>query len=109
MYAMLCTRPDICFAVDLVSPYQSSPRLAHWQAVKRIFCYLCGSSDLVLCYQSGYLKLRGFSDANWGGDLDESRPTSGYVFTLGGGALSWCSKKQYCDALMEYVAHCLAT
>jgi len=40
MYAMLCTRPDICFAVDLVSHYQSNLRSAHWQAVKRIFCYL---------------------------------------------------------------------
>jgi len=49
--------------------------------------------DLVLCYQGGDLKLRGYSDADWGGDLDESKSTSGYVFTLGGGAVSWCSKK----------------
>ena len=40
MYAMLCTRPDICFAVGLVSRYQSNPGTAHWQAVKRIMCYL---------------------------------------------------------------------
>ena len=36
MYSMLCTRPDICFAIGLVSRYQSNPRTAHWQAVKRI-------------------------------------------------------------------------
>jgi len=62
----------------------------------------------VLCYQGGDLKLRGYSDADWGGDLDESKSTSGYVFTLGGGAVSWCSKMQDCIALStieaEYVA-----
>ena len=50
MYAMLCTRPDICFAIGMVSHYQSNPRPIHWQAVKRIFQYLCGTSDLILCY-----------------------------------------------------------
>jgi hypothetical protein len=112
MYAMLCTRPDICFAVGLVSRYQSNPGNAHWQAVKRIMRYLRGTTDLVLCYQGGDLKLRGYTDADWGGDLDESKSTSGYVFTLGGGAISWCSKKQDCIALStmeaEYVACCLA-
>jgi len=63
MYAMLCTRPDICFAVGLVSRYQSNPGPTHWQAVKRIMRYLRGTTDLVLCYQGGDLKLRGYSDA----------------------------------------------
>ena len=56
VYAM-CTRLDICFAVGLVSCYRNNPGLAHWQAIQRIFCYLCGSSDLVLFYQGGDLKL----------------------------------------------------
>jgi len=113
MCAMLCTRPDICFAVGLVCRYQSNPGQAYWQAVKRIMRYFCGKTDLALCYQRGDLKLRGYSDADWGGDLNESRPTSGYVFTLGGGAISWCSKKQDCIDLStmeaEYVACSLAT
>ena len=50
MYAMLCTQPNICFAVGMVSRYQSKPRPVHWQAIKRIFRYLCGTSDLILCY-----------------------------------------------------------
>ena len=79
MYAMLCTRPDICFAVGLVSGYRSNPRQAHWQAVKRVMRYLRGTTDLVLCYQGGDLKLRGYSDADWGGDPNESRFTSGYA------------------------------
>jgi len=94
MDAMLCTRPDICFAIGLVSRYQSNSGLAHWPAIKRIFRYLHGTSDLILCYQNGDLRLRGYSDADWGGALDESRSTSGYVFTLGGGAISWCSKSK---------------
>ena len=113
MYAKLCTRPDICFAVGLVSCYQNNPGPTHWQAVKRIMCYLCGTIDLILCYQGGDLKLKGYSNADWGGDPDESRSTSRYVFTLSGGAISWCSRKQDCITLStmktEYIARSIAT
>ena len=106
MYAMLCTRADICFTIGLVSCYQS-------KAAKRIIRYLRGTSDLVLCYEGGDLKLKGYSDTDCGGDPDESRSTSGYMFTVGGGATSWCSKKQNCIALStmeaKYVACSLAT
>jgi len=64
MYAMLCTRLDICFAVGLVSHYQSNPETTHWQAVKRIMLYLRGTTDLVLYYQGGDPKLGGYSDAD---------------------------------------------
>jgi len=108
MYAMLCTRPDICYAVGLVSRYQSNPGPEHWKAVKRILRYLRGTTDLALCYHGGDLKLRGYSDADWASDRDERKSTSGYAFTLGGGVISWCSKKQTCIALStmeaEYVA-----
>jgi len=50
IYAMLYTRPDIYFAVGLVSHYQSNPGPTHWQAVKRIMHYLRGTTNLVLCY-----------------------------------------------------------
>ena len=66
MYAMLCTWPDICFAVGLVNHYQSNPGPIHWQAVTRIFRYLRGTCELVLCYQGGDLKLRRYIDADWG-------------------------------------------
>ena len=64
MYAMLCTRPDICFMIDLVSHYESNPTLAHWQTVKRITRYLHGTIDLILCYHGMDLNLRGYSDAD---------------------------------------------
>ena len=71
MYAMMCTRPDICFAVGLVSRYQSNPGIAHWKAVKRILRYLSGTADYGLCYRGKDLQLQGYTDADWGGDLDE--------------------------------------
>jgi len=96
-----------------VSRYQSNPKPAHWQAVKRIFYYLRDISNLVLCYQNGNLRLRGYSDGDWGGDLDESRSTSRYAFTLGGEVISWHSNKQDCIVLSimeaEYVVCCAAT
>ena len=108
MYAMMCTRPDICYAVGLVSRFQSNPGLAHWKAVKRILRYLKGTADYVLCYQGSDLRMIGYSDADWGSDLDERKSTSGYAFLLNNGAITWSSKKQPCIALStmeaEYVA-----
>ena len=112
MYVMLCTRPDICFAVSMVSHYQSNPGPAHWATVKRIFLYLRGTIDFALCFHRGDLRLKGYSDVDWAGDKDERKSTSGYAFILGGGDVSWCSKKQTCVTLStmesEYVA-CAAT
>jgi poly(3-hydroxybutyrate) depolymerase len=64
MYAMLCTHLDICFAVDMVSRYQSNPGPNHWRAVKRILRYLHGTIDHALCYHGGDLRWIGYSDAN---------------------------------------------
>ena len=50
MYAMMCTRPDICYDVGLVSRYQSNLGQKHWMTVKRILRYLKGTSDYILCY-----------------------------------------------------------
>uniref|UniRef100_A0A2N9F5U8 Reverse transcriptase Ty1/copia-type domain-containing protein n=1 Tax=Fagus sylvatica TaxID=28930 RepID=A0A2N9F5U8_FAGSY len=111
-YVMMCTRPDICYAVGLVCRFQSNPGLAHWKAVKRILRYLKGTMDYVLCYQGSDLRLIGYSNANWGSDLDERKSTSGYTFLLNNGAITWSSKKQPCIALStmeaEYVAYLAA-
>ncbi|XP_022149979.1 riboflavin biosynthesis protein PYRR, chloroplastic-like [Momordica charantia] len=108
MYAMMCTRPDICFAVSMISRYQSNPGQPHWKAVKRILRYLKGTMNYSLCYQRNNSELEGYSDADWGGDMDERKSTSGYVFLLNNGAISWSSKKQTCIALstmeVEFVA-----
>ena len=108
MYSMLCTRPDICFAICMVSRYRSNPGPAHWVAVKRIFQSLQGITDFALCFHRGDSRLKGYSDAGWAGDRDELKSTSGYAFILGGGSVSRYSKKQTCVALStmesEYVS-----
>ncbi|OAE34321.1 hypothetical protein AXG93_1054s1050 [Marchantia polymorpha subsp. ruderalis] len=96
MWAMVCTRPDISFAVSSVAQFMSNPGLTHWKAVKRIFRYLRGTLDFSLVFTrvdkpSG---LTGYSDAVSGGCLDTRRSTSGYCFQLNGGTISWTSKKQ---------------
>ena len=108
MYAMMCTRPDICYAVGMVSRYQSNPGQGHWKAVKRVLRYLKGTTDYALCYQGSDLQLEGYTDADWAGDLDERRSTSGFVFLLGCGAISWSSKKQTCIALSTMEAEFVA-
>lgn len=108
MYAMLCTRPDLAYPVSLVSRYQSNPGPAHWEAVKRIFKYLKGTVRHKLVYQADSLEVLGYSDADFGGDKDDGKSTSGHLFILGGAAVSWGSKKQGCVARYtqeaEYIA-----
>ena len=108
MHVMMCTRLDIYFAVRMVSRYQSNLGQAHWKAVKRIMRYLKGTVDYSLSYQGKDLRLEGYSDADWGGDLDERKSTSGFVFLLNNGVISWSSKKQTCIALSTMEAEFVA-
>ena len=93
MYEMMCTHPYICYIVGLVSKFQSNPGLKHWMAVKRILRYLKGTSDYVLCYQGKDLLLDGYTDADWGGNLDQRKSTFGYAFLLNNCAISRSRKK----------------
>ena len=108
MYAMLCTRPDICYAVGVVSRFQSNPGPEHWMAVKHILKYLRRTRDYMLVYSSGDLNLLGYTDSDFQADKDSRKSTSGSVFTLGGGAVVWRSIKQssIADSTMEaeYIA-----
>ncbi|XP_075099373.1 secreted RxLR effector protein 161-like [Nicotiana tabacum] len=80
--------------VGLVSRPQTDCDLAHWQAVKRIMRYLKEIADYDLCYQGGkVLRLVGYINVDHGGDLDERKSTSGYVFLVSDSAISWSSKK----------------
>ncbi|CDO76033.1 hypothetical protein BN946_scf184818.g1 [Trametes cinnabarina] len=119
MYAMLGSRPDIAFAVGTLSKHASTPGTEHWNALMRVFRYLRGTSGLRLTYGKDLkplcehgLTVVGYSDADWAGDRNDRRSTSAYVFKLGGGAISWCSRKQQSIAQSsteaEYVALALA-
>src|SRR4051812_48819202 len=95
MYAMLCTRPDIAYAVSLTSRYQSDPGVDHWTVVKNILKYLRRTKDMVLYYGGDeHLVVNGYTDASWNTDPDDSKSQSGYVFTLNGATVSWRSAKQ---------------
>lgn len=110
LYLSTKTRPDISFAVGNAARFCSNPSRAHWTAVKRIMRYLRGTQDLGLmyCREESIFSCTGYSDADWGGSLDDSKSTSGYVFKSSGAAISWKSQKQTCVALStaesEYVA-----
>eukprot|EP00253_Pinus_taeda_P030532 PITA_30532 len=98
------TKLDSKFEKCIFIGFMSKPEKEHWTTVKRVFRYLCGTSDYGLCYQGRLgldrvLDIRGFVDADWARDLDQRRYTSGYVFNLFGGVVSWMSKKQSVVAL----------
>ncbi|GKE26964.1 zinc finger, CCHC-type containing protein, partial [Tanacetum coccineum] len=76
MYAMTSTRPDIAYAVGRLSRFISNPSRQHWKAITRVFKYL--------------------RYASWINHVEDSSSTSGWVFLLVRGAISWASKKQTC-------------
>ena len=109
MYAMVCTRPDVCLEIGLAGRYQSNPGVDHWTAVKNILKYLKRTKDMFLVYGGDKeLIVNGYVDASFDTDPDDSKSQTGYVFTLNGGAVSWCNSKQSvvagstCEA--EYMA-----
>ena len=111
MYAMVCTRPDLAYSASLVSRFMSNPSKEHWEAVKWIFRYLKGASDVGLLYkrmEDDGEKLRGYVDVDFTGDLDKQRFLTGYVFTLFGCTVSWKAQLQPVVALStteaEYIA-----
>jgi hypothetical protein len=93
MYLACATRPDISFAVCKLSRFVANPGDDHWHALERVMRYLKGTMSYGIHY-TGYPRgLEGYSDSNWISDA-KMKATSGYVFTLGGGAVSWKSCKQ---------------
>ena len=95
MYAQVCTRPDIAFAVGMLGRYQSNPDIDHWKAAKKVMRYLQGTKDYMLMYRrTDNLEVIGYSDSDYAGCIDSRKSTSGYVFMLAGAAVSWRSAKQ---------------
>ena len=111
MYAMLCTRPDVSYALSRCSRYQQNPGDSHWVAVKHILKYLRRTKDMFLVFgglDNEELNVKCYTDASFQTDVDDSKSQSGYVFILNGGAVSWKSSKQEVVAQSttesEYVA-----
>ena len=106
---LTCTRPDILYAVGVVSRHMEHPTTTHLKAAKRILRYIKGTTNFGLYYTvSNDYKLLGYSDSDWGGDIDDRKSTSGFVFYIGDTTFSWMSKRlqivtlSTCEA--EYVA-----
>ncbi|KAG7594482.1 Integrase catalytic core [Arabidopsis thaliana x Arabidopsis arenosa] len=109
MYLASHTRPDICFAVNLLSRFSSCPTQRHWNGIKHLLRYLQGTVDLGLFY-TNYNKegLVGFADAGYQSDPHNGKSQTGYVFTHGGTAISWRSMKQTISATSSNHAEILA-
>jgi hypothetical protein len=94
MYVMVCTRPDISHVVGVVSKYMENPGKEHWATMKWVLRYLRGTSNYCITFNDSSDEVCGYVDSDFAGDLDKRRSTSGYVFTLAGGPISWMSKLQ---------------
>ncbi|GJU07557.1 zinc finger, CCHC-type containing protein [Tanacetum coccineum] len=88
MYAMTSTIPDIAYAVGRLSTFTSNPSRQHWHAITRVFKYLKGIMNYGLSYVRYPLVLEGYSVVSWINHVEDSSSTSGWVFLLGGGAIS---------------------
>ncbi|MCO5609148.1 hypothetical protein L7F22_063370 [Adiantum nelumboides] len=112
-YLVTCTRPDICFATNLLSRYMKAPSLQHIQHLKRLMRYLQHTKDYGICFYATHLLptpfLFGYSDADWGGDQETLQSTSGFVYLLARGSISWQSKKQDRVTLSSTEAEYVAT
>ncbi|XP_057785127.1 uncharacterized mitochondrial protein AtMg00810-like [Salvia miltiorrhiza] len=88
------TRPDIAFTVGMMSRFMHNPTRQHFGAAKRILRYIAGTKDFGIWYSNvANFTLIGFTDSDWAGSLDDRKNTSGFVFNLGSGAVTWSSKK----------------
>jgi hypothetical protein len=113
LYASIATRPDLTHAVNEVCKFMSCYGQQHWTAVKRILRYLKGEPGLGLSYEPRHSNADGvevcaYTDADWAGDTDDRKSTSGYLVLVDGCVVSWSSKKQsivtLSSAEAEYVA-----
>lgn len=109
MWGQLSTRPDLSFTVSILARFQANPGMEHWKALMHAIGYIKNTMDYGLTYyRDSDLSPTAFVDADYGGCKDTRRSTSGYVFLMAGGPVSWSSKRQATVALStveaEYVA-----
>src|SRR3954467_679526 len=95
MYAMICTRSDVSYALSVCSKYQSNLGNAHWVAVKNILKYLNTTKNMFLVFGGDEeLVVKGYTDSSFMTDPNDFKSQSEYIFTLNGGVVSWKSSKQ---------------
>ncbi|UYV72434.1 hypothetical protein LAZ67_9003118 [Cordylochernes scorpioides] len=102
------TRPDIAYAVGILSRYCDNYTRKHWEAGKRVLRYLKSTKDFGITYRSTGKPLIAFSDASWASDIVDRKGVSGHLIILAGAPIIWRSTKQTVTALStmesEYIA-----
>ena len=94
LYLSITTRPDIAFVVGRLSCFMSNPTTTHWTVAKGVLRYLATNADMGITFSGSGTTIIGYCDADYAADVDTRRSTTGYVFLLNGGAITWCSKRQ---------------
>ena len=108
MSAMVCTRPDIGYVVEVVSQYMSNPGREHWAVMKWILLYLRGTVSVCLWFGSRNPTLEDYMDSNMSANADTSRSMSGYIMTYAWAAVSWQSSLQKAMVLSTTEAEYMA-
>lgn len=109
MYAMIGSRPDLGFAVGLISRFMSHPSREHWEAAKWVLRYVKRAYDMCLTFRRcSDFSIEGYSDSDYSTDLDKRRSVSGIVFKFGGNTVSWKSGLQSVVALSATEAEYMA-
>jgi hypothetical protein len=97
---MCGSRPDIAYAVATASQFLSYPKTEHWEAVQHLLKYVASTRDVEITYDGTKEAVPvGYSDADWGGCPSTCKSTTGWLFMLCGGPISWKSQKQRVTAL----------
>ncbi|XP_076547399.1 uncharacterized protein LOC143305951 [Osmia lignaria lignaria] len=115
MFLAIVTRPDIAYAVNAVSKYLNDHDESHWRAVKRIISYLVKTANMGIEYREkgSKVELTGYSDADFAGDVETRRLTTGYAFYIANGVVTWSSQRQRLVSVSttesEYIAAATAT
>jgi len=111
LYAATITRPDRSYYAGVLTRYMSKWNFEHYKAAKHLLQYITGTTDLCLTFDGtgGERLALGYADADWGGDLDTRRSTTGYVFKVFGGVVAWKSKRQSTVALSTMEAEYMSS
>lgn len=100
LWVSVSTRPDIAFSVGALARYLSCPTTAHLGAAKHVLRYLSGTRSHGIVFQDhGITAITAFCDSDYAACVDTRRSTTGFVFTMYGGAVSWASKLQRTSAV----------
>ena len=94
IYLATCTRPDIYYAVVKLSQFNNCFNSTHWNQLMHLLCYLKATENDGLVLSPGDLRIRTYTDADWGGNIDNRRSTSGILILLGNSVVLWKSKTQ---------------